>query len=350
MRQMANLSENITLFVISFVAGLIAVALVRYVCNKNGWVAHPQKDRWHTKSTALHGGVGIMLAWLPLVLTSLNTAQVIPQVFYFFFAGLIIIFFVGFLDDIYHFRPRTKLVWQIIVALLVVSNNIVIQFSTWGILNQFVTIIWIVGMINAVNMIDNMDGLSAGIVLIVSIFVWYIMFNTNNQFTSLPLSMVVIFGGVLVGFLFFNYNPASIFMGDSGSLFIGYFISVMVIPSEINSYFGINKSLYTFDYRALVIPVMLMAIPITDLLFVSVNRFLAGKKIYQGGRDHMSHRLVNLGYKERKSVFILYFCGVLSGLSAILSTLYAEYILVLICLVLIMLILLVKFIKQDKKV
>ena len=328
MKVMMNLSSLFIFFLASFFFSLITVGVVKYITVKMNWVAHPREDRWHSKITSLHGGVGIFLAWFFISIYILFQFDDIPSVFYYFLAGLFLSFVAGLLDDVYHFKPGIKLLWQIFAAIMVISHGVAIALTPWPLFNYLLTLLWIVGITNAINMIDNMDGLAAGIIFISVTFIGFFIFNASSDTKIVSLLFVLVFAGVMLGFLIYNFKPASIFMGDSGSLFIGYFISVLTVSSPLSSdWMSTVVTSAGFNESALLLPVLILSVPIFDLIFVCISRISRGRKFYIGGRDHSSHRLVNLGFNERAAVSILYVVGIISGFTAILGYSYPSYIL-----------------------
>ena len=169
-------------------------------------------------------------------------------------------------------------------------------------------IFWLIGITNAINLLDNMDGLASGIAVIAAGFL-ALSFVNSGQFTEALI--LLIFAGALLGFLVYNSNPASIFMGDCGSMFVGFFLASSAL---INVSGGRSRSLLP----VLAVPILVLFIPIFDTTFVTVLRKLSGRAASQGGRDHTSHRLVALGMSERHAVWMLYGFAALSGLLAIL--------------------------------
>ena len=172
------------------------------------------------------------------------------------------------------------------------------------------TILWITGIINAINIIDNMDGLSSGISSISLFFICIVSYNTGNA--NVFISSLCLLGAC-IGFLLFNFNPAKIFMGDSGSLFIGLIISILSLQTS-----GTESNIFS----TLLVPTMLLLIPIFDTTLVTVNRILNNKPISKGGTDHISHRLVSFGMSEKNVVLFLYLMSALFGLIAIIFRQY----------------------------
>jgi UDP-GlcNAc:undecaprenyl-phosphate GlcNAc-1-phosphate transferase len=170
-----------------------------------------------------------------------------------------------------------------------------------------ITIFWLIGITNAINLLDNMDGLATGIAAIASAF---LTFNFLAAGQATEAVMLGVFTAALVGFLIYNSNPASIFMGDSGSMFIGFFLSSAAL---INLAGGRSRAFVP----VLAVPILVLFIPIFDTTFVTILRKLSGRAASQGGRDHTSHRLVALGLSEKRAVLLLYGLAALSGLLAV---------------------------------
>jgi UDP-GlcNAc:undecaprenyl-phosphate GlcNAc-1-phosphate transferase len=280
-------------------------------------VAEPREDRWHTKPTALMGGVSIFGSFIMAALatgTLLPTAGILKE-----FLPLLLcasfVFLLGLIDDIYRVSPPTKLVGQIIAAAILVFFGFKINWFVSYTLNTFVSVFWIVGITNAFNLLDNMDGLSAGIALISSLFIGVItLLNLGNGPADGQLVILAIFMGGLLGFLLYNFQPASIFMGDSGSLFIGFMLAGITTHQRV---------LHSGHFLPIImIPVLILFIPILDTGFVSVMRTLFGRSIAHGGKDHSSHRLVAIGLPERKAVLMLYSFCIIGGAVALVGAFY----------------------------
>src|SRR5713226_8770144 len=289
---------------VSFALALGLTPVVRRLARHWGFVAKPKIDRWHKKPTAMMGGVGI---WLAVIITYLT---LVPHTD----AGWVVagsasfLFLVGLLDDWLHIKPYQKLIGQVIGAAMVVNYGLVLPWTRSLPANMVITIFWLIGITNAVNLLDNMDGLATGIAAIASGFLT-LNFITSNQMTE--ASMLAVFTAALLGFLVYNSNPASIFMGDSGSMFIGFFLAGAAL---VNVSGGRSRSFVP----VLAVPILVLFIPIFDTTFVTILRKLSGRAASQGGRDHTSHRLVALGMSERRAVWMLYGLAALSGLLAIM--------------------------------
>jgi UDP-GlcNAc:undecaprenyl-phosphate/decaprenyl-phosphate GlcNAc-1-phosphate transferase len=294
------------LFVI-LISCAIATALtylVRELAHKFGFVAKPKSDRWHQRPTAMLGGAAIFLTTVAMYLLFVpkSTESLV------ILAGSTILFLVGLIDDILHIKPYQKLIGQFIGVAIVTGFGLVLPWTNSDILNIAITAFWLVGITNAINLLDNMDGLSAGIAAIATISL-AVGFGESGQ--SNELLFLAVFIGALIGFLIYNFNPASIFMGDCGSMFVGFFLASSVLLTNVG---GRSRGIVSI----LAVPALILFVPIFDTTFVTVLRKIWGRKASQGGRDHTSHRLVALGLSERNAVLLLYGLALLAGLISIL--------------------------------
>ena len=303
---------------LSFLVCVALTPIVRWGAIRSGLVATPRKDRWHTKPTAFLGGIAIYCAaGLPLLwfadfgsiieyVRPRSPGFAVPSYITVVWLGIIILFILGLLDDLLHFRPQNKLIVQIMVASMVAFLGYRLQWSSSLTADTVITIVWIVGITNAVNLLDNMDGLCAGISLIAAAFFSFLYLN-EGSFQLLTVSLFLT--GASAAFLIYNFYPASIFMGDCGSLPIGFTLSMLCLH-PVTRPVHLNVSLYA-------LPVLVLMVPIFDTAMVTTIRLLSGRKASTGGRDHASHRLVLMGFSERGAVLSLYGTAVLSGLAAI---------------------------------
>lgn len=290
--------------IISFAAALALTPAVGAVARRLGMVARPVADRWHHKPTAMLGGVSIFLA------VSATIFLLVPQTphSWVVMAASTFLFATGLVDDLLHIKPYQKLVGQVTGAALVIYYGLSLPWTQSAPLNMGITIFWLIGITNAINLLDNMDGLAAGVASIAAVFLT-LSFAANGQWTE--ALMLAVFAAALLGFLVYNSHPASIFMGDCGSLFVGFFLAS---ASLLNATGGRSRSFLP----VLAVPVLILFIPIFDTTLVTILRKLAGRAASQGGRDHASHRLVALGMSERRAVWMLYSFAGLSGLLALL--------------------------------
>ena len=286
------------------ILALVLTPLVRLLARRIGMVAKPKTDRWHKKPTAMLGGVAI---WLSVVISYF---AFVPRTPY----GLVIIaastflFLVGLVDDFLHTKPYQKLIGQVMGSAFVIYYGLSLPWTSYSALNVAITIFWLIGVTNALNLLDNMDGLATGIAVIASGFLALSFLSTGHLTEALTM---MTFAGALLGFLVYNSNPASIFMGDSGSMFIGFFLASAAL---VNVSGGRSRSLLP----VLAVPILVLFIPIFDTTFVTILRKVSGRAASHGGRDHTSHRLVALGMSERHAVWMLYGFAALSGVLALL--------------------------------
>lgn len=277
---------------------------VRAFAVKRGIVARPKSDRWHKQPTAMLGGVAIFISvtavYFALVPITRGSLVVI--------GGSAFLFLVGLIDDLLSIRPYQKLIGQLIGAGILVLSGLKLPLTGYEIVDIWITVFWVIGITNAINLLDNMDGLAAGISAIAA-FSLAMNFAASGLTNELLLASAFI--GTLVGFLVFNFNPASIFMGDCGSMFIGFLLSGTVLLNQVG---GRSRGIVAI----LAVPVLILFVPIFDTTFVTVLRKLWGRKASQGGRDHTSHRLVALGLSERSAVLMLYGFALMAGALAVM--------------------------------
>lgn len=307
---------NLLSVAVAFGLALGLTPLVRALARRIGLVAKPKSDRWHKKPTAMLGGVAIWLSvvisyllyFRPNTLFGFDSTNLSVSYSWVIISASSFLFLVGLVDDLLHTKPYQKLIGQIMGSAFVVYYGLILPWTGSGPLNVVITIFWLIGITNALNLLDNMDGLASGIAVIGSAFL-ALSFLTTGQSTEALMMMT--FAGALLGFLIYNSNPASIFMGDCGSLFIGFFLASSAL---VNVAGGRSRSLLP----VLAVPILVLFIPIFDTTFVTILRKASGRAASQGGRDHTSHRLVALGMSEQHAVWMLYGFAALSGILALL--------------------------------
>jgi UDP-GlcNAc:undecaprenyl-phosphate/decaprenyl-phosphate GlcNAc-1-phosphate transferase len=297
-------------FFIALLVTVISTPILIKLALKLNIVDKPNEDRKiHQKAMPYLGGVAIALGfisgfeyihpWMPS-----NPA---------FLIGALLLLVTGILDDKYKIAPKYKLLVQIIAAVIVTYYGVKINFLQLphfgyiqlGWVAYPITILWIVGLTNAMNLIDGLDGLASGVSSI-ALGALIVMGLLNYQTLAISLS-VVLLGGT-VGFLFFNVHPAKVFMGDAGSMFIGYTIAVISI-------LGLFKSITFFS---VIIPVVVLAVPIFDTSFTIVRRALKGQKLSTPDKGHLHHCLMQLGFSHRTTVYIIYTISLIFGVTAII--------------------------------
>ncbi len=298
---MNGLARTAVSFGIAFAIVVIATRLVRRLAFVLGAVAHPSRDRWRQDSVPMLGGVAIYAGVVGAVLLS---GAYDPRVGWALTAGSLM-FLVGLLDDFVRLRPTNKLLAQILVACAVTFGMGPTEWLGLPVLDGLLAIIWIVAITNALNLLDNMDGLCAGVAAIVAIAFTASTFTEDAPQAAAAAALA----GAACGFLLYNFHPASIFMGDAGSLFLGATLGVMSITAARGQSMGVLS--------ALAFPVLLLLIPLFDAAFVTISRKLSARRASVGGRDHTSHRLVAMGFSERHAVLLLYLFAAAGGASAV---------------------------------
>ncbi len=294
-----------TVLVIAFALSLLLTLVCERVARRTGMVARQREDRWHRQPIPLLGGVAIALATLtPLLILHSHSHRLVILML-----GLVIMAGVGLADDIRGLSPQTKLIAQVLVATGLLYFGFVLRLTGLHFVDTFLTLFWLVGITNAFNLLDNMDGLAATIACLAAAF-RLLFFHWDGDVAGVQASAALI--GGLLGFLVRNFAPAKIFMGDTGSLFIGLFLAGSSLMDPAAAY---SRGVVA----VLVIPVLLLLIPIFDTGFVTVTRLLSGRSIAVGGRDHTSHRLVAVGLTERQAVLVLAALSAAAGGVAVLS-------------------------------
>ncbi len=290
-------------FILSFVLAISLTPLVKILAIRYGKMALPTKDRWHQKPTALLGGVAIFISfWVSTWL--LNPHQKLLVVI---FPASIVLFCVGILDDFAPIKPASKLIGQILVACFMIFSGLFFHLNP--LISVPVSVLWYVGLMNAFNLLDNMDGLAAGIACIASLTLgFYLMISGQTEIVLAAMALA----GAAMGFLIYNTHPARIFMGDCGSMFLGHLLGALALLGADRNPSGLVMTLW--------IPVLLLSVPIFDTIFVTLTRFFHARPISQGGKDHTSHRLVAFGVSQKRAVWILYGISLISGSVILLST------------------------------
>ncbi|UCH64401.1 MAG: undecaprenyl/decaprenyl-phosphate alpha-N-acetylglucosaminyl 1-phosphate transferase, partial [Ignavibacterium sp.] len=266
-----------------------------------------KSDRWGTKVVPLTGGISIFIIFTIFSLLKINEILAAPLILI-ALAGGVLMFTLGLIDDIIELKSHQKFLFQIIIVVGVVYLGVETTLFPKP-LNFAITVLWILGITNAFNLLDNIDGLAAGIATIAALTLGVNFFIGGNILLS---NFCFLLAAVILGFLIFNFNPAKIYLGDSGSLFVGYILSTLTILGAQAT----GKSFFV----GILFPVMIMMIPVLDTMLVSITRRIRGQSPFEGGRDHLSHRLVMLGMSEKQSVLFLYFIAILLAISTFIIT------------------------------
>ena len=309
-----QINELIYIIAALVLAGLIAFTTtpaVSVLAYRIGAIDVPRDNRrMHKKPTPRIGGLAIFAGF---VISSLVFCDLRPELVAIYLGGLVIVA-VGVIDDIFRINAWIKLAAQIGVALIAVSQGVVVEFVnffgtyiSFGAFSVPITVLWIVGLTNAINLIDGLDGLACGVSAICSTSLLFVMILKGEFYVAILTAIVV---GSCIGFLPFNSNPAKIFMGDTGALFLGYTMAVISVS-------GVFKLHTVISFM---IPLSIFGLPIFDTAFAFLRRILHGKSPFTADRGHLHHRLIDMGFNQKQSVRILYaICGIL-GASALLVT------------------------------
>jgi UDP-GlcNAc:undecaprenyl-phosphate/decaprenyl-phosphate GlcNAc-1-phosphate transferase len=281
----------------ALVASAAITPLLKRVATRAGLVAHPSQDRWHRSAVPLAGGVAIVGACLGVPAAANQIAGLTVLV-----VCSLAMSTLGLADDVWRLRPATKFVAQVAIAAVFVSFAPPLELTGVRLVDTSIALAWVIGITNAFNLLDNVDGLAAGVACIAAAF-YLSVWPTGAE--SLPVLLAAFIGATL-GFLLYNFQPASIFMGDSGSLFLGFFLAAAALllgPGE-----GASTA---------AIPVLILLVPIFDTTFVTLTRVMGGRSPIAGGRDHTSHRLIALGIDERRAVLVHYGLTAAGGVIAL---------------------------------
>jgi UDP-GlcNAc:undecaprenyl-phosphate GlcNAc-1-phosphate transferase len=295
----------------------ILTPLVRVGALRWGALDRPSERKIHAVPIPRLGGIAIWLAlWSAALVAAtriphdntLLPSSALPELAG-IFAGASVILLVGMADDSRGGKmgPLTKLIGQFVACTILIGFGIRLQVFNRSIIDVPLTYLWVIGLTNALNLLDNMDGLSAGATSIAAAF-FFLLAILNNQILVALLAAALV--GSCLGFLIYNYNPASIFMGDSGALSLGFLLAVLAMKLQIH-----NSQNLSFLTAALV-----LSLPIFDTMFVIWRRVSEGRRLTQGGRDHTSHRLLNLGLNQRQAAWVLYGASFLAGFIALVES------------------------------
>ena len=282
-------------FFLPFLASMILVPLVKWNASRLGFVDIPAARKVHVYPVPLGGGLAVFLSVVLTALIAVTFADFqIPRSIIGLFAGAFLLITVGFLDDVFELDYLTKLLGQVVSAMIFLAflEQSLPLFSPMVFI--IISVFWIVSLSNALNFLDNMDGLCGGITLI-SVLAYGVLFLLKGMPMYAILSFAI--AGSVLGFLKHNFTPASIFLGDAGSLFFGYSLACLSIV-HINT--GASMSI-----AGALGPIIILAYPAFDLIFVTFSRLKEGRKLYIGGKDHSSHKLNVLGITKGSAVFII---------------------------------------------
>ena len=280
---------------LAFVLAVGLTPIVHRVARWGGWVAIPESDKWHDTPTTLLGGVAIFVGAAVVLGLGGGRAAFPPAVW----AGAGLLFVAGTVDDLWGLGPAAKLVLQIGSAALVVTSGLLFAPAAPLWVSIPLTLVWVLGLTNALNLLDAMDGVAASVATLAAVL-FGIVAGLQGQW--LLASGGAVLAGATAGFLVFNVAPARIFMGECGSLVLGYGLAILGL--------GVQG---TGSVASALVPILILAVPIFDTTFVSITRTRRGESVANGGTDHTMHRLVRLGWSERQTMLLMGGGGLLAG-------------------------------------
>lgn len=293
------------IFLLSLALTAVGTPLVRRWALWLGFVDMPASRKLHAEPMPLMGGVaifgGAILAFIIFLTQFTFTTQVGGIL-----GAMLLVGGVGLVDDRRGLAARYKLLGQFVAACILIATNVYVKLPLPLVANYAITVVWVVGISNAINLLDNMDGLSAGVSGVAAAFL-VLMASANGQALVASLAAAVL--GACLGFLRYNFKPATIFMGDAGALFLGFVLAVLGLQLR----FLHNTPVVTW-----MVPVLVLGVPIFDTTLVTISRGRRGlNPLTTPGKDHISHRLVELGFSQREAVLVIYlFCG-MAGMLAL---------------------------------
>jgi len=308
------MTQYILTFLVAMVLAIVFTPAAIKLAPKIGAIDIPKDNRrMHTKAMPRFGGMAIYIGTVVPMLIFLPYSTGLMGVI----AGGTLMFFVGIIDDLKGMPAKIKLGFQILCAVILFEFSVRIEFISnpfgegyyffpW-VVSLLVTVIWIVGITNTINLIDGLDGLAAGVSFIASICIAYAAYIHGR--TEISMAMLAIAGGA-AGFLPFNFNPAKIFMGDGGSLFLGFMLAGLSVMSPMKS----------ATMVATVVPVLVLGLPIFDTAFAILRRLINRRPIMEADKGHLHHRIMAAGLGQRRTVLTLYGISGIMGVAAIMMS------------------------------
>ncbi len=298
-----NTGENMyTLFIlcISFAISLLIVPLFIYIAKRFGFVDYPNYRKVHKVPMPYLGGVAILISFTIVTLF----AQPVETEYKPIIIGAFVICLIGVIDDKYDLKPFIKFLGQLVAIAVPISYGIVIDTITpfgfeinFGVFSILVTVIWLAAIINAINLIDGLDGLATGVVIIALASIAVITIFQQNIFVMM---LCVILLGACLGFLPYNFHPAKTFLGDNGAMMLGYIIGVLSIIGFKN-----------ITFISLFFPIIILGVPFMDIFFAAIRRYREGVSVMRADKNHLHHRVQQLGFSHRETVVLIYFIALL---------------------------------------
>ncbi|HOD53937.1 MAG TPA: MraY family glycosyltransferase [Candidatus Cloacimonadota bacterium] len=310
--------EFLIVFAASFLLVYNLTPFIIKLAFKLNFVDNPSARKMHKKVVPLMGGLSVFIGFFAVVLfeTSIQAYQSFDVGLIGYLGAGFLVMLVGLIDDKSPISPKVKMFWQLIVCLIFIySNNLFWLLGPWWITVP-VLMLWMIGLMNAFNFLDNMDGILAGMsgILALGFYAVSIMTKTSSvqYFNNYVALLALSFAGSVFGFLPHNFNPAKLFMGDAGSMFIGYFLSTMGILTGKMTVNSMQNNLYY------ILPVLILSYAIFDISLVSYTRKRDGRRISQGGKDHSTHRIGTAMGSTKITAIVVYLINTIIVLTAII--------------------------------
>lgn len=316
----------VTAILLAFGIALLVTPLVRKWAFKCGALDRPNRRKVHELLMPRLGGLAIYLSFVAAVM--ITNQEVARQAIGLIIGGSLIVL-LGVIDDTRGVSPRIKLAGQVLAAFAVIPFGLKVEFITNPLSTQMialgwfsipVTVLWLVSVTNAVNLIDGLDGLAGGttfialLTLAATVWIEVARAGSSSPGQEVAVILALILAGAIFGFLRYNFYPARIFLGDSGSMFLGYSVAVLAIM-------GLAKGP---TFISVIIPVVILGIPLLDTIFAVVRRYCGRRPILQPDKEHLHHRLIEMGLSHRQAVLCIYAVNIVLGLSAIVLTLITQ--------------------------
>lgn len=330
--------KNAFLFLSAMVITAILVPIVKRASEFFNIFDMPSRRKVHKRPVSRLGGVAVILAFVFVFFIAFHIDEIFNRDMSRHLVGLFVsfglLFFIGIWDDIWGVRAMVKFVTQILIGIVLFFCDMSIYVATNPFtgaemplnpyISLFITVFWVVSVINAINLIDGLDGLASGVVLIAGFSLIFVGLYVGTPVTIVFLSILC---GCSLGFLFYNFHPAKIFLGDTGSMFLGLILAITGL---------IGLQYKTSTAAALLIPFSVMAIPISDILLAVGRRITHKKSIFIADKQHIHHRLLELGLGQREIVLLIYgaaaFCGIIAFLFVLIPNKFAFLLLVILAL------------------
>ncbi len=307
-------------FVLALILSLLLTPLVKKLGIKLGAMDIPDARKMHHSPIPRTGGLAIFVAAMAtagiagLLKTSVSELMIMNDEVLFFLAGALVVFGIGLFDDFHRLGPWTKFAFQLIGATLAFAGGVNVNgFHVFGtviqspVFNYALTVFWFLLFINAINLVDGLDGLAGGIVVFASLVMVILSILREEFLVAIYFSIL---SGSVLGFLRYDFNPASIFLGDGGSYFLGYAIAGLSIIGSVKSQMG----------AAITIPILALGIPLFDTMFSPVRRFVRGRKMFSPDSGHIHHKLIKMGLTTKRAVLTIYGVTLFLCILAVIAT------------------------------